>query len=97
VTKIDLLTVVSRFLSDLRSHMQATTINLALMLKSPVRKDSQLRPFQIVETSFALCVIHTTMMVLVASSYKNDVGDSLLTTSNRPNMLFNSVILVMTI
>jgi hypothetical protein len=46
VTKIDLHTVVSKLLNNSRLHMQATTIKLALVLKSPIRKDSQSRPFK---------------------------------------------------
>jgi len=53
VTKINLHTIVSRIWKDLWSQMQ-TTLNMALAFKSPKRKDSQPRPFQIVGTSFVL-------------------------------------------
>jgi hypothetical protein len=81
VTKINLHIIVSKFLNDFRSHMQATTIKLALASRSPIRKDSQSGPFQTVGTSFILCVVQMMAMVLVASSYRNDVNDSLLITS----------------
>ncbi len=87
VTKVDLHTIMSRLLNDFRLHMQATAIKLALALKSPIRKDSQSRPFQTMGTSFILCVVQTMAMVLVTSSCKNDVDDSLLITSNRPDIL----------
>lgn len=84
VTKINLLTIVNKFLNNSRLHMQATTIKLAWALRSPIKKDPQLRlPFQIM----VLCVIHTTMVVRVASSCKNNVDDSLLITSNKGDML----------
>jgi hypothetical protein len=87
VTKIDLHTIVCKLLNDSQLHMQATIIKLALALKSPIRKDSQSRPFQTTRTSFVLCVVQTTAMVLVTSSYMNNVDDSLSITSNRPDML----------
>jgi hypothetical protein len=87
VTKIDLLTIVNRFLNDSQSHMQATTIKLALALRIPIRKDSQLGPFQIMGTSLILCVVQTTSMVHITLFYKNDADDSLSITSHRPNML----------
>jgi hypothetical protein len=87
VTKIDLFTIVSRLLNDSWLHMQVTTIKLALVLKSPIRKYSQLKSFQIMGTPFILCVVQMTMMVLIALSYKNNASDSLSITSNRLDML----------
>jgi len=54
VTKLDLQMVVNRLLKDSWLQMQATILNMALVFRSPRRKDSQLRPFQIIGTFFML-------------------------------------------
>jgi len=85
-TKIDLFIVMSRPLNDLWLYMQATTINLALTLKIPIRNDSKSRPFQTMGTSFVLCCINNNdgpcYIIL-----QERCDDSLLITPNWPNML----------
>ncbi len=70
------------FLQDLLEWFREPYIYFIKNQKAQLKKTTILR-----DTSFVLCVVQTTMMVLVTLSYTSDVNDSLSITFNRPDIL----------
>jgi len=61
----------------------SNNLEVSLSIEEPYKKGLPIRAFQIVRTSFILCVVQMMTMVLVTSSSKNNVKNSLSITSNR--------------